>query len=443
MGNLQARLDLEPKDAVAFFAGKGEQLAWDYTDVWAEANVHAFTVAKATSLELLRTIRAEVSKSIGPGQTFEQFKKTLRPRLEEMGWWGKQEVLDIDTGEITEAQLGSVRRLRTIYQTNVQTSYMAGRYKRYVSNAVDRPYWRYVAIMDGRTRPAHAALNGKVFRWDDPIWKVIWPPNGWGCRCRIIALTQAEFDALGLPLEDGTDMIFESEVPINRDGDMVTVKGVRYTDAAGKQRVFRPDPGWDYNPGEAWARFDPAGFKGEAVDAEPITPPAPGGVIKALGGQKSWKDVGRPDLRSPDVPRLPAPEMLPESDDRDAAAVMLRQTLIPDGSEMRIIKTPYEQVVVRSEWLPHMVDKRTDARERYANFVMATLENPFEIWLTAYDDGTYRKRYIGVFDAPKGLLVVARENRDGSLWWDVYNMMQRDLKGLNDLRKGELLYGVG
>mgnify|MGYP001765241371 CR=1 FL=1 len=439
---IQARLDLEPKDAVAFFSGKGEQLAWDYTEVWGESNVHAYTVAKATSLELLRTIRAETAKAVGPGQTFEQFKKTLRPRLEAMGWWGKQEVLDIDTGEITQAQLGSVRRLRTIYQTNVQTAYMAGRYKRYVSNAVDRPYWRYVAIMDGRTRPAHAALNGKVFRWDDPIWKVIWPPNGWGCRCRVVALTQAEFDALGLPLDDGTDMIFESEVPINRDGDLVTVKGVRYTDSSGKQHVFRPDPGWDYNPGEAWARFDPAGFKSEVIEAKAITPPAPGGGIKAVDGQKTWKDRDRPDLKSPDVRRLPAPQLLPEAPDRDIAAAMLRQALIPDGGQMRVIQTPVEQVVIRDEWLPHMVEKRADARERYANYVLATLENPFEVWLTTYDDGSYRKRYIGVFSGPKDLLVVLRENRDGSLWWEVYNMMQRDSKGLNKLREGKLLYGV-
>ena len=439
---LTANLNLEPKDAAAFFAGKGEQLAWDYTEVFGEANVHSFTVAKATSLELLRTIRAEVAKAIGPGQTFEQFKKALRPRLEEMGWWGKKEVLDIDTGEITQAQLGSVRRLRTIYQTNVQTAYMAGRYKRYVANAADRPYWRYVAIMDGRTRPAHAALNGKVFRWDDPIWKVIWPPNGWGCRCRVVALTEAEFKALAVPIEDGSEMIFESEVPINRDGDMVTVKGMRYTDADGKVRVFRPDPGWDYNPGEAWARFDPAGFMGEAVEVEAITPPAPDGVIKAVDGQLNWKFLNRPDLKSPDIARLPAPQLLPEASDRDAAAAMLREALIPDGGAMRVIETPIEQVVIRSEWLPHMVEKRADARERYANYVTATLEKPFEIWLTAYDDGSYRKRYIGVFTGAKDLLVVLRENRDGSLWWEVYNMMQRDSKGLNKLREGTLLYGV-
>jgi SPP1 gp7 family putative phage head morphogenesis protein len=438
---IQARLDLEPKDAVAFFAVKGEQLAWDYTEVWGEANVHAFTVAKATNLELLRAIRGEVAKAIGSGQTFDDFKKRLRPRLEEMGWWGKKEVLDIDTGEISQAQLGSVRRLRTIFQTNVQTAYMAGRYKRYVANAKDRPYWRYVAVMDDRTRPAHAALNGKVFRWDDPIWKVIWPPNGWGCRCRVVALTQAEFEALGLPLEDGSEMIVETEVPINRDGDLVTVKGVRYTDVGGKPKIFRPDPGWDYNPGEAWARFDPAGFKGEAVEAEAVTPPAPAGVIKAVDGQKTWKDFGRPDLRSPELVRLPDPGLLPTAEGADAALKQMLDVLVPDG-KMNVVETPIEQVAIRPELLPHLVEKRADARERYANYILETLKSPYEVWLTAYDDGSYRKRYIGVFQAEKDLLVVLRENVDGSLYWDLYNLMQRDAKRLNKLREGELLYGV-
>jgi SPP1 gp7 family putative phage head morphogenesis protein len=156
-----------------------------------------FTVAKATSLDVLRAIRDQVSKAVGDGQTFESFKRNLKPQLQALGWWGKQEVLDADTGELTAVQLGSDRRLRTIFQTNVQTAYMAGRFQRLVGNAGDRPFWMYVAVMDGRTRPAHAALNGKVFRWDDPIWKVIFPPNGWGCRCRVRALTAAEVEQMG------------------------------------------------------------------------------------------------------------------------------------------------------------------------------------------------------------------------------------------------------
>ena len=436
---IRARLDLEPADAVRYFAGKGEQLAWDYTELWREANVHAFTVAKVTSTDLLRAIRAEVAKAIGKGQTFEDFKRTLRPRLQDLGWWGTQEVLDADTGELTRVQLGSNRRLRTIYQTNVQTAYMAGRFKRYADNAVDRPYWRYVAIMDSRTRPAHAALHGKVWRHDDPIWKVIWPPNGWGCRCRTTALTEAEFRALGVPLESGRDAIVERTVVLNKAGDTATVRGLRYRDANGKDAVFMPDPGWDYNPGAEWSLFDPAGFKGEAIDVPAITPTPAVGVIKSLAGQRTWKDIGRPDIRAPGVPRQLDPGLLPEAAGRAEAVAQMASVLVPDGV-LNVIRTPIEEVAIRPEWLPHAVAKRLDARERYANYVLSTLIAPFEIWLTAYEDGTYRKRYIGVFQADKDLLVVLRENRDGSLYWELYNLMQRDGRGLNRVREGVLLY---
>lgn len=441
MAVIGARLDLEPADAVRYFESKGELLAWDYTEVWREADVHAFTVAKATTTDVLRTIRAEVAKAIGKGQTFEAFKRTLRPRLQELGWWGTQEVLDGDSGELTRVQLGSNRRLRTIYQTNVQTAYMAGRYKRYLANVADRPYWRYVAIMDSRTRPEHAALNGRVFRWDDPIWEVIWPPNGWGCRCRVVALTETEFRALGVPLESGRDSIVERTVVLNKAGDTATVQGFRYKDAVGKDAVFLPDPGWDYNPGAEWSRFDPAGFKGDAVDVEPITP-KPAGVVKAADGQPTWKDLGRPDLRAPDVPRLPDPGVLPTMEGAEAAIDQMNRVLVPDGV-VNIVQTPIEEVAIRPELLPHTVEKRSDARERYANYALATLRSPFEVWLTAYDDGSYRKRYIGVFKGEKDLLVVLRENRDGSLVWDLYNLIQRDSKGLNKLREGQLLYWMG
>lgn len=441
MAKLLADLTLEPKDAVAFFRAKGDIFSWDYTDIAKEGHVHAFTVAKATTADVLRALREEVDKSISTGQTFDEFKKALRPRLDELGWWGKHEVLDGDTGEITNVQLGSNRRLRTIYQTNVQTAYMAGRYKRYLDNAADRPYWRYIAIMDSRTRPAHSALHGKVWRFDDPIWEVIWPPNGWGCRCRVQALTEGEFRALGVHLQDGRSAIETREMAVNKDGDTVTVQGVRYTDDQGKYKVFWPDPGWDYNPGAAWSRFDPAGFKGEDIGVAPITPAPPGRVIKAIDNLPNWKDAGRPDLRAPNVPRLPAPELLPISATREDALQQLLDALLDPGEAMRVVATPVEEVAIRSELLPHMVEKAENSRERYANFIIPALEDPFEVWLTPYDDGTYRKRYIALFEGRSDLLMIVRENRDGSLLWDLYNLMQGDSKSLNKSRQGTLLYG--
>lgn len=250
-----AALDLErtPEEALAWFQAKGDRVTWDWHEMLRQEHSLAFTVAKATSADVLAAIRTEVQKAIGEGQTFEKFKKTLKPRLMDLGWWGRGEVLDGDTGELTTVRLGSDRRLRTIFQTNVQTAYMVGRYQRQLANVSDRPFWQYIAVMDGRTRPTHAALNGRVFRWDDPIWKVIYPPNGWGCRCRVRALTAAQVQAMGLDVGNGADLVVTKEVQVGGpDGPMVTVRGLKGMGPGGKD--FYPDPGWDYNPGDFGAR---------------------------------------------------------------------------------------------------------------------------------------------------------------------------------------------
>ena len=55
------------------------------------------------------------------------------------------------------------------------------------------PYSRYIAIEDQKSRPSHAALNGKVFKKDDPLWDTHYPPNGFGCRCRVEGVTPSRF----------------------------------------------------------------------------------------------------------------------------------------------------------------------------------------------------------------------------------------------------------
>lgn len=118
---------------------------------------------------------------------FVHFKKNWQPILQKKGWWGKEFVVD-SKGNAEQVQLGSVNRLKTIYRVNMQTSYQAGRYKTQIENTDSRPYWEYVAVLDARTRPEHAQLNGLIFRYDDPFWSSFYPPNGWRCRCRVNAL---------------------------------------------------------------------------------------------------------------------------------------------------------------------------------------------------------------------------------------------------------------
>jgi len=155
-------------------------------------------------------------------------------------------------------QAGSLRRLQTIYRTNLQTAYMAGRQRQAEAQADRAPWAQYLAVMDSSTRPAHAALHGQVFRLDSPEWAIIAPSNGYNCRCRARYLSQAELDERGLtPAADAR--ILEREPPGERPVDPLTgatperwiQRGVSIPDAkspTGRAYLW-PDPGWDHLPG--------------------------------------------------------------------------------------------------------------------------------------------------------------------------------------------------
>ena len=255
--DLKAIFGLEPSNAIAYLKSKGYAVTWDWRDMLDKAHDQAFTVAKAMRLDLLSDIRGALETALQDGQTLKQFIAALQPTLEAQGWWGKQVIVDSQgVGELV--QLGSPRRLKTIYQTNLQSAYMAGRKAEMEQTTETHPYWMYVAILDGKTRPSHRALHGQVFRHDDPIWSAIYPPNGFNCRCRVVALTEAAVKRRGLKIVSSDGRMFTETVETGidkRTGEVRTapVTGIRTTDAAGKPITFRTDPGFNNAPGTGLA----------------------------------------------------------------------------------------------------------------------------------------------------------------------------------------------
>lgn len=251
--DLKAIFGLEPKNAVAYLKSKGYAISWNWQEMLDQAHDQAFTVAKAMRLDLLSDIRGALETALQEGQTLKQFIADLQPVLEAQGWWGKQVIVDSQgVGEMV--QLGSPRRLKTIYQTNLQSAYMAGRKAEMEQTTETHPYWMYVAILDGKTRPSHRALNGQVFRHDDPIWSAIFPPNGFNCRCRVVALSEAAVKRRGLKVVSSEGRLFTETVETGidkRTGEIRTapVTGIRTTDAVGKAITFRTDPGFNHAPG--------------------------------------------------------------------------------------------------------------------------------------------------------------------------------------------------
>lgn len=257
--DLKAIFGLEPEKAVAYLKSKGYAITWNWQEMLDQAHDQAFTVAKAMRLDLLSDIRGALETALQDGQTLKQFITALQPTLESQGWWGQQVIVDSQgVGELV--QLGSPRRLKTIYQTNLQSAYMAGRKANMEETTDTHPYWMYIAILDGKTRPSHRALHGQVFRHDDPMWAAIFPPNGFNCRCRVVALTEAAVKRRGLKIVSSEGRMFTDtvETGVNkRTGEIRTaeVTGLRTTDAAGKAVTFRTDPGFNHAPGTGLAEM--------------------------------------------------------------------------------------------------------------------------------------------------------------------------------------------
>ena len=282
---------LPPAEAIRFFRAKGFRLGFDWRDVWQEEHALSFTVAKATSLDLLRDIRTEVDRAIAEGTTLQEFTETLRPRLQARGWWGRRRMVDPLTGDESVVQLGSPRRLRTIYRANLRTAYSAGRWERIQRVKGARPYLRYVTADDDLVRHSHARWHGIVLLVDDRFWLVYYPPNGWGCRCGVQQLSERDLRRLGYEVSESPE-IRTRRWRNKRTGAVEDVpEGI--------------DPGFGYNVGVA--RDGDAAVR--LLDKAAELPPAAGADLvgevgenfrRALDGQIGrWVD----DVRAAGRPR--------------------------------------------------------------------------------------------------------------------------------------------
>jgi SPP1 gp7 family putative phage head morphogenesis protein len=240
-------MTLTPEKAVAYFESKGYVLGFNWRDVKDSAHASAFTVAGILKQDVLGDIKTSLTATLKNGSTLTQFKDDLLPTLARKGWVGKGLRASPD-GELEGKQILPYR-LDTIFRTNMQSSYMAGRYQRMRENADSRPWWQYDAVMDSRTRPAHAALNGRIFRYDDPFWDTFWPPNGYNCRCRVRALSEQQAEKHDTGPETSDDRLVAIEQPYGTDGELRRVTA--YRDPKSGQ-VTTPDAGFHLNPGKGY-----------------------------------------------------------------------------------------------------------------------------------------------------------------------------------------------
>ena len=437
---------LPPRRALRYFRSKDYHITGDWWELQKAAHAKAFTVAHAARTDILQSIRRQLTRGLQHGVSEAEFLRNMEPNLKQLGWWGKQVIVDKDGGAET-VQLGSPQRLKTIFRTNMRTAYAHGRYRQQLENAEDRPYWQYNARNDARTRASHAALDKVVFRYDDPFWDSHYPPNGFNCRCRVRALTRAQVNAGGLTVADSRGRLHTVTQDLGvdkRTGEVITAKGTayRFHDRDGRPRTLLPDPGWSYNPGKAQTLYDSLGDVTQ--------------IDNALPGQPGWRELGLP-ARLPVTPG-PAPVRLPKAKTGAAQLQQFRMaTAAPDFEEITItrgdgkrdvlynrVHTPAStaDIYIPDSFVRHVVlDHPRGNREQFAHLVLPTLKDPAEVWVSAVERGErtlYRRQFLAAFDEkPGGAVVVVQEHRDGGLAWTFYAAGSNHI---NRLRAGHLLY---
>ena len=448
-----ARLQrLPPAEAMAFMDGR--QLTADtyhWHDLWRDEHQRAFTVSRLARGDLLEALQASLAKSVAGDLSRRDWIKSTEQLLKNAGWWGTTEVTDPRTGEMLKTRFNHAR-LQLIFDTNVRQAAAAGQWQRMVRNQRTHPYARYVAMDDDRTRPQHRAWHNVTLPLDDPWWSTHRPPNGYRCRCRMIGVTQREYDQGEVLDRPGAETDRKAPIvraPMAKTAPPEALRDWRNPATGAIEKIPDGiDPGFDYNPGttgrsqafEAMvqaklARMLPA--VAEAASTAGVLPPR---VAKEVPGQDNWVTLGLTDLRDM-PPSMAAPNLLAPGATVQDAVQVLREALDVPTNGARFVETPTGLVAIFDKLLSHVVEKRLDRRERFGSFVLPTLQQPDEVWETAYDDATTRRRFIKLFsDSKYDLLVIVREGPDGAVLWNVLN---RERKAMNTMRTGRLVHSHG
>ncbi|MBF0589396.1 MAG: minor capsid protein [Magnetococcales bacterium] len=203
---------LPPEKALQYWKAKVPLTKKSFDLLAAEEKAMAFTAAGLATLKEVTALQDAMTKAIAGDVPWSKFKA--------------------DTMKLLGDERYGAHHLATVYHTNIQTAYGAGRYEAQWRNRERMPYWQYDAVNDSRTRPAHRYMDGRVFPANHPVWHIWYPPNGYRCRCKVIALSARMVERQGLRIE--TEDPTGSVLP-------------------GGTRTLRPDPGFDINAGRvAW-----------------------------------------------------------------------------------------------------------------------------------------------------------------------------------------------
>ncbi len=188
------------EEAIQFLKARVSLTKAEWEDLEPKLAFRAFTLARLTSCDYIEAIRGRLINTLEKGEGFEQ------------AW--------ADVKAIAESEGATINPgyWETVYRTNIQTAYNAGRRMQF-----DRSKPAAYALMvleDERTSSICRPLTGLVLPANHPFWDDHWPPFHFNCRTTVRGIYEEEV----------------AEVPVQN------------LSMAKLRKTFKPQEGFGQNP---------------------------------------------------------------------------------------------------------------------------------------------------------------------------------------------------
>lgn len=398
-------------EQISFFRNKLSIPTNAWTDIYSREHDWAFMVAGANRDDLLADFRHAVDLAISQGITLEDFRKDFDRIVQRYGW---------------DYNGGRNWRSRVIYETNLFSSYQAGRMQQLNGHTEAMPYWQYHhSDAVERPREEHLAWDGMILRHDDPFWKTHYPPNGWGCQCTVTALSEFDLQRMGRQVDRSPPVDWEERVIGQHSPD-------------GPRTVRVPkgiDPGFEHAPGQSRLQ--------SAIPPEKPMPP--------LRGNEGVPNKGASDPLPP--PRkVDASLLLPEGlSEQDYVNAFLKQFGAEYGGEPVVFRDVTGSAVTVGDSLFQRRGKSSGSkinkrgRGKYMAIFAQAIINPDEIWARleyqhAQQKPVVRRRYIAQYELPGEALPVLAVWEQGKDGWSGITVHNIELYDIDQARVGVRLY---
>jgi len=190
--------ELPFEEAVKFLKGRVPVTKAEWRALEPKLRFRAFTVAKLSSYDIIERVRERLIDAVEKEESLAEVWKDLDELGSSPYYW------------------------ETVYRTNIQTAYNAGRRIRIDKDKPDA--LEVIIIEDERTSSICRPLRGLVLPYSHPFWKTHWPPFHFNCRTTIRSVYKADRDTF--------DRVTNP-----------TMKSLR--------AKFRPQSGFGGNPGDS------------------------------------------------------------------------------------------------------------------------------------------------------------------------------------------------